>query len=75
MLSVEEFDALSRAEMLTYARQLDDEYMGMPSLPSEKELQAYRDEGKTPPDPGPGPFRVRRSALHSEFTTIIQHPE
>ncbi|WP_146099039.1 hypothetical protein [Nocardia nova] len=64
-LSLEEYDALSRAEKFTYWRLLADEDEGMPSRPSMREPQAYFDEDKTPPVPGPGPYRTMYIPLGS----------
>ncbi|MFD3507621.1 hypothetical protein [Nocardia sp. NPDC058666] len=72
MLSVEEFDALSRAEKFTAMRLEDDHDFGMPSVPSQKEIDAYLAEGKTPPEPGPGPFRARLSSLQTDISSHVE---
>lgn len=56
-LTDEQFDALSRAERFTYMRLVDDELCGTSSRPTQVEIDAYLKESKTPPEPGPGPFR------------------
>jgi hypothetical protein len=69
--SIEQFNALSRAEKLTYWRLLADQDEGMPSRPSRREAQAYLDEGKTPPVPGPGPYRTMYTSMGSPIAEWI----
>ncbi|WP_019931041.1 hypothetical protein [Nocardia sp. BMG111209] len=71
MLSIDEFDKLSRAEKLTALRRLDDQESGMASRPSPKEIQAYRDEGRTPPAAGSGPFRTPLSSLQTDLSPLV----
>jgi hypothetical protein len=71
MLSIDEFDKMSRAEKLTALRALDDEEAGMSSRPSQKEVRAYQAEGRTPPAAGPGPFRRRVSSLLTDMSSIV----